>query len=654
MRGKLIHQSDTAQPEPMPALNHVWRRDGVYYFRMAIPRELKRAGISFEAAGKKMAHEIKFSLRVHDQRSAALKAGPLAAVWRENFDARMRELAAAKERQGLKGFATGCNVPTSGDPASIVTDERIRAILIREFVQMQKDTAKAVEALRGSNEDVKMEVVGDLGMELRGYENDREGESGIVEMLRKCLASYGLESLPIASPAFQSLLSGFRAALIEDLSRRIHWIAGGTPAEFDPSFRGIHAGSTLPDAAAKMTLAELKEVFGKAQMAKEVKEKTLRQNKVTFRALEEYFGDSMPVEKINRQKITEFFDFLDTVPVNAEQRYKGKSLKEAIAVEAKRQQPRLMGPKTKANYHARVVTIFEYAKELEIIEKNPASTKTLQDRFYVDKKSGRPPFTVEEMNSIFKAPLFTGCEDDARGWSKPGPNHPRRGRYWVPLLAMFNGLRCNEACQLEVSDVLTVEHVDCIRVTDETDDEEGTGKGKSVKNQTSKTTVPIHPRLIQMGFLEFVKSRAGAGDGSQLFPELPRTREGRYADIFSKWFRRFLTAAIPSERVKASFHSFRHSFRDAERRAKINPDIALRLGRWAAENSAANAYGHGFPMPLLRDELAKVDYPGVDLSHLMPKPPRLRTPVSIAPPASPSKPPRVRTPVYITPGYPKA
>jgi integrase len=636
MTAQLIHQSDTAPPEPMPKLNHVWRREGVYYFRMAIPRELKRAGMSFEVDGKKMGHEIKFSLRVSDYRSAALKTGPLVAIWRENFDARMKELAAAKEGRDLKHFATSCNVPTADGPALIVTDKQIRAILIREFVGMQKDTAKAVEALRGSDEDRKMEVVGDLGMELRGYENDREGESGIVMMLRKCLASYGLESLPIASPAFQSLLTGFRAALLEDLNRRIHLIAGGAPAEFDPMFKGIHAGSIPRDAKASMTLAELHIAFNKAQIAARVKEKTLRSNKVVFRALFAFFEDTMPIEKIDRQKMTEFFDFLDTVPVHAVQRFKGKSLQEAIALEAKQGESRLLGPRTKNNYHQRVVTIFEYAKELEIIEKNPASTKTLLARFHDEKKSGRPPFTVEEMNMIFKAPLFTGCKDDAKGWSKPGPNHPRRGRYWVSLLAMFNGLRCNEACQLEVSDVLTVEDVACIRVTDETNDEEGTGKGKSVKNQTSKTTVPIHPRLIEMGFLEFVKTRIGAGDGSQLFPELPRTREGRYADIFSKWFRRFLTNTIAGRRVKASFHSFRHSFRDAERVAKINPDIALRLGRWAAENSAANAYGNGFPMPLLRDELAKVDYPGVDLSHLMPQQQR------------------IRTPAHIVPGYPKA
>lgn len=64
MPRKLIHQRETSPPEPMPALNHSTRRNGVYYFRMPIPRELKRAGVCFEVEGKKMRHEIKFSLGV--------------------------------------------------------------------------------------------------------------------------------------------------------------------------------------------------------------------------------------------------------------------------------------------------------------------------------------------------------------------------------------------------------------------------------------------------------------------------------------------------------------------------------------------------------------------------------------------------------------
>ncbi len=617
----------------MPKLNHSWRRDnGVYYFRMAIPTELKEAKIAFEIGKKKMGSEIKFSLGVSDYRSAASKIPLHAAIWREKFDASLKELAEARERRELKPLATSDVRPASTNPAPIVTDERIQAILFREFVRMQKDTAEAVEALRSADKEDKAEVLSDLGMEIRGYENDREGESGIVGILRRMLRAYGLESLPIESKEFQSLLSGYRAALTEDLYRRYFWIANGTPTERDPMFRGIHAGSTPPDATQGMTLAELKEAFSKAQTAKGVGEKNHRQSRSTFRALFEFFGDSMPIAKIDSLQITAFFDFLDTVETHTAQRFKGKTLREAASVASQKSEVRLMKPRTKNNYYQDVVKIFGYATDVEAISRNPAKIRSLQLRFKRVKKTERPPFTVDEMTAIFKAPLFTGCVDDARGFNKTGPNFPRRGRFWVNLLAMFNALRCNEACQLEIGDINTVEGVPCILVTDEPDDEEeDEGTQKFVKNETSKTTVPIHPILLKMGFLEFVQSRKLAGDGRRLFPELRKNPQGKYSDYFSKWFHRFFKRALNGKKTKAVFHSFRHSFRDAERRAQINTEISDRLGRWATSSSVGQNYGHGFPMPLLRDELAKVDYPGVDLSHLLPKPQRIRTPVHIAP-----------------------
>lgn len=84
-----------------------------------------------------------------------------------------------------------------------------------------------------------------------------------------------------------------------------------------------------------MILAELATAFEKAQGAKRVVEKTHRANKVAFRALFEHFGDSMAVDEISRQQMISFFDFLDTIPSHAEQRYEGKTLKEAAALDAK-------------------------------------------------------------------------------------------------------------------------------------------------------------------------------------------------------------------------------------------------------------------------------------------------------------------------------
>ena len=63
------------------------------------------------------------------------------------------------------------------------------------------------------------------------------------------------------------------------------------------------------------------------------------------------------------------------------------------------------------------------------------------------------PFSIEQLNAMFRAPLYTGCIDDGRNYNKVGNNRPRRVRFWLPLIALFTGARINEICQLHTSDI---------------------------------------------------------------------------------------------------------------------------------------------------------------------------------------------------------
>ncbi|MDP3525074.1 MAG: hypothetical protein Q8S27_10870 [Hoeflea sp.] len=49
---------------------------------------------------------------------------------------------------------------------------------------------------------------------------------------------------------------------------------------------------------------------------------------------------------------------------------------------------------------------------------NPAADMFLKK----SKEKTTKPFTVDEMNALFKSPLFTGCQSDEapRFWNKPG------------------------------------------------------------------------------------------------------------------------------------------------------------------------------------------------------------------------------------------
>lgn len=175
----------------------------------------------------------------------------------------------------------------------------------------------------------------------------------------------------------------------------------------------------------------------------------------------------------------------------------------------------------------------------------------------------------------------------------------------------------NEICQLHVADIHRLDDVDCFFVTEGPSDADS---GKRLKTAASERLIPVHPTLVEIGFMSFVEQRRTAG-AVRLFSELQKSSTGYYSDPFSKWFRRFLERA-GATREKTCFHSFRHCYRDALREARIEHEIALALGGWSSGNGgdagdvAAN-YGRGYRAQTLLSAIKKVAYPRLDLSHLI-------------------------------------
>lgn len=133
------------------------------------------------------------------------------------------------------------------------------------------------------------------------------------------------------------------------------------------------------------------------------------------------------------------------------------------------------------------------------IERNPAKGLQFIDR--VRRRDKRRPFSTEQLRLIFDAPIYRGCVDDWAGCSTPGYAHPRRGRFWVPLIALFSGMRMNEIRQLHVADIHRLDGVDCFFVTEGPSDADN---GKRLKTAASERFIPIHPQLVEIGFSSFV------------------------------------------------------------------------------------------------------------------------------------------------------
>jgi integrase len=220
----------------------------------------------------------------------------------------------------------------------------------------------------------------------------------------------------------------------------------------------------------------------------------------------------------------------------------------------------------------------------------------------------REPWEVAELQLLFCSPVFS---DGAR---------PSGGRgeaaYWLPLLALFTGARQGELAPLVVGDV-THDGATGITYIAITEDAE---RGTRLKTASSRRVVPVHPELVKLGFLDLVEDHRSASEKSTpLFPLLKPGPRGGYAEGWSKWFGRYIRGIGIANPARV-FHSFRHTFKDALRAAGVSEDVHDALtghsGGGVGRAYGAKEMARRFELARLAEAVSKVEYGGLDLSHL--------------------------------------
>ncbi|MGB3798039.1 MAG: site-specific integrase, partial [Alteraurantiacibacter sp.] len=266
-----------------------------------------------------------------------------------------------------------------------------------------------------------------------------------------------------------------------------------------------------------------------------------------------------------------------------------------------------------ANAHlANFSSFLNWAVNEELLVRNPMRGLRLPDK--VSKRDKRHPFSVKQLKTIFNAPIYRGCLNGERGYASSGSERPRNARFWVALIALHTGMRLNEICQLDISDIREIMGVHCIVVSEQSFDG---SCDKALKTLASERLIPIHPRLASCGLLAFVSECRHSGR-TKLFEEIDPGPRGKRAVAFSKWFTHF-TRACGAYQPRTSFHSFRHNFRDELRAARIDHDIAMELGGWTmggGSRAVSDHYGSGHKVSALHDAICRLRFSDVDLDHL--------------------------------------
>ncbi len=303
----------------------------------------------------------------------------------------------------------------------------------------------------------------------------------------------------------------------------------------------------------------------------------------------------------------QFRDDLQSLPAHATKRHGKMKLPDLIA--ACRGLPgERLSPATVNSHLNALHRLLQFAVVEEWLPTNPARGLQLEDPVHDEDK--RHPFTATHLKAIFSAPLYTGCLNDGPGYDKPGESKPRRGRFWVPLIGLFGGLRLNEICQLTEDDIQEIAGHHVFRMTDE--------GVKALKTPAARRKVPVHPELERLGFLVYVNSiRTDHAPRSRLFPDLSVAKTGYASDNMSKWFARFLDKRGISDR-ELGFHSFRHAFKDRMDAAGIDTERKQLIGGWARRGTD-RVYGNAedVRVPLLAVEVRKISYPGCPSSEVL-------------------------------------
>lgn len=246
------------------------------------------------------------------------------------------------------------------------------------------------------------------------------------------------------------------------------------------------------------------------------------------------------------------------------------------------------------NYMGKITALFRWLHENDYVDRDltPGLVKSLTAKEKKDRK--RKPYDADDLKRIF----------DLIPFDEKQPHLA-----WVPLIAAYSGARQGEICQLLVTDIKEAHGIPYMSITEE--DDEG-NIVKTVKNENSKRLVPLHPVIVEMGFLNFVEMRTAHGKKVIFEVRSHKPLTGQY---YSKRFQEFNRKQITDDRKKV-FHSFRHLVHNELKQKKVPADIYHSITGHVPQHEMDAVYTEDHILPNKYEALLLLEYPSIDLEGL--------------------------------------
>jgi integrase len=562
---------------PKPALTYMTRRGSVYWLRMAVPLDL------VERFGRR---EIKHSLRTRSPAVAKVRCQRLGSEFLQLI-ARMRGMPELTQKtiQDLARRYFEQELASTEELAYLIPSDPA----VDQAFEAQ-DSLDEAERLRTSLAE-------------RRYDPITKGVAA------EALSSEGLTPKDLAFENFDQLCVAILRARIEAHRNYAAKLRGRCDeiAPRDPLFAGIVSAampglSGMPQEASERSIGFL--IPNYLDMKRpEWAPRTRLDNKRVLDLFAEVVGANRPIDTISKDELRAFRDVLLRLPKNYTKRKANTG--QSIHAVIKSGEKDVIQKPTITKYLTRTYAFLDWcAGEGYLASTLPRMKGPTVSS--IEAHDARYSFSKDQLRALFSSPVYAGCKSPARR-SEKGGQVIRDGKYWIPLIALYSGMRLGEIVQLLVSDIKSEDGIIYFDIW------RGEGETKQIKTLSSMRRVPVHKKLIGLGLLDRLAAARAAKPKGRLFDDIKPGVNGDFSHNFSKWFGRYLRD-VGAKTPKTSFHSFRHNFKDALVAAAV-PEGHARLLMGHADDGVHGLYGTKIPIKLLDAELQKIGY-SLDLSHL--------------------------------------
>ncbi len=219
--------------------------------------------------------------------------------------------------------------------------------------------------------------------------------------------------------------------------------------------------------------------------------------------------------------------------------------------------------------------VLQYGLDNDRLKINPAAS--IKIRLSPKPRTRAKGFTDDEAKAILSAALAYQPRQSPKYGVRESVQVTAAKR-WIPWLCAFTGARVGEMGQLRKEDMRNENGIDYVRITPD---------AGSVKTGQYRD-VPLHPQLIDLGFLEFVRM---APTGLLFFDGKSRRTSAEHparhlSKNLSGWIRSL--DLIPMD-VDPN-HGWRHRFKTVARELGLDSRIVDAIQGYAARTAGEN-YG---------------------------------------------------------------